>query len=169
MQGMSNIEPRLQTGCAQPYVAILVQITLHELGKANALVNEVMEWLSHKDVKIAGPLFYRYYAIGDMEKPFSIEVGFPVSAFVEGDDRVITGHIPDGTFATLVHCGHPDKLAQSFETLQNWAEAQGIRWKKYTQNNEEVWAGRFEFYMTNPADEPDLNKWRTAIAVLIEE
>jgi len=168
MEGMSNIEPRLQTGCAQPYVAIPIRVTLREWDKANALINEVIEWLSHKEVKIAGPLFYRYFVIGDAEKPFSIEVGFPVSEFVEGDWRVITSHIPDGTFATLMHCGHPDKLDQSFEALQSWADGQNIQWKKHTENEEQVWAGRFEFFMTNPADEPDLNKWRTAIAVLIK-
>lgn len=167
MQGMSNIEPRLQTGCAQPYVAIPTRVSLREWGKANALINEVTEWLSHKDVKIAGPLFYRYFVVGDAEKPFSIEVGFPVSALVEGDGRIITGHIPDGTFATFVHYGHPDKLERSFETLQSWAGGQGIRWKQHTENGDQVWGGRFDFFMTSPVDEPDLDKWRTAIAVLI--
>lgn len=169
MEGNSNIEPRLQTGCAQPYVAIPIQVTLQEWGKANALVNEVMEWLSSKDLKIAGPLFYRYYVLGDAEKPYSIEVGFPVSMLVEGDGRVITGYIPDGTFATLVHCGHPDKLEKSLEALQTWADGQSIQWKKHNEGDKEIWDGRFEFFMTNPADEPDLNKWKTAIAVLIKE
>lgn len=169
MEGMSNIEPQLQTGCAQPYVAIPIRVSLSEWAKANALINEVTEWLSHKDVKIAGPLFYRYCVVGNAEKPFSIEVGFPVSMLVEGDERVTTGHIPNGTFATLIHCGHPDKLDRSFETLQSWANNQGIRWKQHIENGEPVWDGRFEFFMTNPTDEPDMNKWRTAIAVLIDD
>ncbi|MDT3403216.1 GyrI-like domain-containing protein [Mucilaginibacter terrae] len=165
MQANSNIEPRLQTGCAQPYVAIAIQVTLKEWNKGNTLANEVKEWLQGKEAKIAGPLFYRYYVMGDAEKPFHIEVGFPVSAFIEGDSRVITGHVPDGSFATLIHCGHPDQLEQTFEVLDAWAKEQHLKWKK-SDGKKDVWAGRFEFFMN--VDEPDMNNWRTAIAVLID-
>lgn len=125
-------------------------------------------WLNDKKLKIAGPLFYRYHTICQARHHFHLEVGFPVCTPAEGDDRVVAGIIPDGTFATLLHCGHPNHIDRSFNNLQNWANGQGIKWETHHQDNEEVWAGRFNFYLTDQASEPDEGKWRTAIAVLIK-
>lgn len=169
METVANIEPILQTGCAQPYVAIAVVLNLNEWDMHDIVVKELTDWLSHNGVKIAGPLFYRYLTLGNLSTPFNIEVGYPVATEVQGNGRIITGSIPKGTFATLVHCGHPGNLNTSLEIMQCWARKQDIQWKYDQQNGKQVWAGCFEFYLTNPTNIPDKSQWRMALALLIEE
>jgi RNA polymerase sigma factor (sigma-70 family) len=76
-----------------------------------ALVGEVIGWLSRQGIEFAGAPFFRYWTIGDMDREFDLEVGVPVASVVSGDERVIAGFIPSGSYATMVHFGHPDRLA----------------------------------------------------------
>jgi effector-binding domain-containing protein len=106
-------EPKVEVRAEQPYVAIPIKTTLREWGRANALVGEVFEWLGQKGVEPAGPPFFRYWVIGDLDNKFEIEVGVLVRSAVSGDGRVISGSVPGGSYATLVHTGQPDRLVRS--------------------------------------------------------
>ena len=57
------------------------------------LWGEVFGWLGGHVVEPAGPPLIRYKVI-DMEGAMEIEVGLPVAAPIEGDDRVIGGVLP---------------------------------------------------------------------------
>jgi DNA gyrase inhibitor GyrI len=130
----------------------------------------VFEWLGQKGVECAGqPPFFRYWVIGDMDNKFELEVGVPVRNAVSGDGRVIAGSIPGGTYATLVHTGHPDRLIHSLTALQDWGISQGLEWNNRREGNDEVWGGRFEFYLTNPAEQPDLEQWSIEIAYQVRD
>jgi effector-binding domain-containing protein len=161
-----HIEPNLEHRAEQPYVAIPVEVTLREWGRANALVPEIFEWLGRNGLELAGPPFFRYWVIGDMDTEFSLEVGVPVARPVDGDGRVIAGSIPAGTYVPYVHHGHPDKLFETQEALESWAKSNGNEWQNRVEDGAEVWRGRFLFFLTNPEVEPDLNNWETEIAFL---
>jgi effector-binding domain-containing protein len=161
----SNIEPRLQTGCAQPYVAIAIKVTTAHWNDTCKLVPELTNWLDHKAIKITGPLFYRYHTLGNNVTPYELEIGFPIADDVEGDGHVISGNIPPGTFATLIHCGGREGLNGSYAMLQQWAQQQGIKWEKQGDQ----WAGRFEFCLDHPAFGHVSGHKRIAIAMLIDE
>jgi effector-binding domain-containing protein len=163
----SNL-PRLESGCSQPYIAIPILGTLQVRSEIIALMEELNTWISNRKLKISGPLFYRYWIMSYTDEPLTMEVGFPVCTAVAGDNRVKAGNIPMGTFATLVHCGHPDTINRSADLLQSWAKQQSLQCRKHRQDNHDVWTGYFEFYLTNPANEPNPQKWRTALAFLIE-
>lgn len=168
IDGAGSNLPRLESGCSQPYIAIPIQAKLQVRGEIIALIEELKTWISSRKLKISGPMFYRYWIMSHADEPLTMEVGFPVCTAIAGDNRVKAGSIPIGTFATLVHCGHPDTINRSADLLHSWAKQQSLQWQKHRQGNHDVWAGRFEFYLTNPASEPDPNKWRTALAFLIE-
>lgn len=167
MTASTHTEPKLETRPEQPCVAVPISVPMKEWGKAVALVDDVFGWLAERDIPPAGPLFFRYLTIGDMETPFDLEIGVPVAEHIEGDDRVTAGSVPAGTYATLIHHGHPDKLHDSCLALEDWANGEGIRFQTVEENGETVWSGRFEFYLTNPADEPDMDKWSTEVAYLV--
>lgn len=164
----TNIAPQLQTGCAQPYVAIAVSIKHDKWDMLDAVIIELTDWLSLNGVKVAGPLFYRYWTLENLET-LNIEVGYPVTTKVQGTGRIINGTIPKGTFATLVNCGPPGSISSSLNSIQCWADEQGIYWKHEQQNGEQVWAGCFEFCLTNPLDFADKSQCRTALALLIDD
>lgn len=162
-------EPVAGARAEQPYVSIPIELTLKEWEKANTLVGEIFAWLGEKEVQPSGAPFFRYLVIGDTEKKFKLEVGVPITSPMFGDERVITGTIPAGKYATLVHIGHPDCIGNSFTVLEEWAKDHDIEWDNQMEGEEELWGGRFEYYLTDPAVEPNLEKWSTEIAYKIRE
>lgn len=162
-------KPELQRRAEEPYVSIPIEVTLREWGRANALVPEIFGWLEKNGLTLAGAPFYRYWIIGDEERKFSLEVGVPLHKPVSGDGRVIAGTKPAGLYAVMYHQGHPDRLKESFGLLDRWAEQEGIAWANRNEGGREVWGGRFESFLTNPEEEPDLNKWTIEVAYLVSE
>lgn len=159
----------IETRTAQPYVAIPVQVTLADWGQANALVPEVFAWLGQRGIPPAGSLFYRYYIPGGMDGEYSIEVGVPVASPREGDGRVVAGEIPAGSYAVYRHHGHPDQLWEIEQQFEAWLASEGIEPDTADVGGATRWAGRFESFMTNPADEPNPDNWITEVAWRIRD
>lgn len=162
-------EPTIEARAEQPYVSIPISASLREWGTVNALVPEVYGWLAQKGIAPAGPLFYRYRVAGDWDRPFDLEVGVPVPSAVPCEGRLTGGAIPSGSYATATHNGHPDKLATSITALQDWAAREGVEFDKRREGGQEVWAGCFEFYLTDPEVEPDLNNWQIRLAYKVKD
>lgn len=154
----------VETRAAQPYVAIPVQVKLADWGQANALVPEVFGWLAARGVPPAGALFYRYHVLGGLDGEYTFEVGVPVSVPLESDGRVIAGEIPAGTYAVYRHHGHPDQLWNIEQEFGEWLTSEGLSPDTTEVDGQIRWGGRFEFFMTNPAVEPDPNNWVTEVA-----
>jgi len=169
MSAEVKIPPKIESRAARPYAAIPVTAPMREWGRVNALVPEVYGWLGQRRIAPAGPLFYRYRVIGDMDAPFELEVGVPVPEPVEGDGRVVPGSIPSGRYAVATHHGHPDGLSGTITALREWAAEQGVTWDIRREGGTEVWGGCFEFYLTDPAVEPDLGKWSIDLAYRIQD
>lgn len=152
---------------AQPYAAIPVRASLSEWGKVTTLVGEVLGWISAHGLELAGPPFFRYWTIGDHARPFSLAVGAPLDRAVPCEGSVVSGQIPAGKYATAIHRGHPDRLTSTLEALDQWLTREGIRPRHEVIDGEMNWSGRFEFYRTDPATEPDLERWEIEVAYLL--
>ena len=160
-------EPKLEQREAQAYAAIHARMPLQQLGiVAPPLNGEVLRFLQEQGVAPSGPPFFRYIVV-DMERELELEVGWPVATTFSGSDRVISGVFPAGRYATLIHTGHPSELAGATAGLFGWAEANGIRWQ--ASEDGMTWVARIEYYLTDPADEPDMTKWETELAFLTAE
>lgn len=157
-------EPRVVERQPQPYVAIKVLVTMEELGQVVPPLNgEVFEWLADHDAKPSGPPFWKFNVI-DMERQLEIEAGVTVEHSLPGDGRVLAGTLPGGSYATLVHTGHPSALIDATAALLDWGNAQGLTWDRSDVAEGERWGARLEFYLTDPAEEPDMDKWETELA-----
>jgi len=149
---------------AQPYVAISAQVTMQTLDTIlPPLAPQLFAWLGERGIPAAGPPFWKYNVI-DMDRLLEVEVGVPVAAPVDGDDRVLAGVLPAGQYATLRYTGHPDELIGVVASLREWAGQEGLTWDMTNTQEGERWAARLEIYETNPADEPDMTKWTTQLA-----
>jgi effector-binding domain-containing protein len=96
-------EPEVFTRDAQPYVAIRASVTMQTIGTVLPdLHPQVFAWLGERGIPPVGPPFWKYNVI-DMERALEVEVGAPVAAAVDGDDRVLAGVLPAGRYATLRH------------------------------------------------------------------
>jgi effector-binding domain-containing protein len=167
LQGM--VEPRIEARAERSYIAIPIEATLKEWDKVNALIEELFGWLKKKGLQPNGAPFFRYRVIGDRNKKFKLEVGIPVVNATFGDERVVAGTTPEGKYVIIDHKGHPDYIHETINMLEKWSENRGLTWDKKVENNEEVWGGRFEYYLTDPAIEHDLEKWSIEIAFKVKE
>jgi effector-binding domain-containing protein len=155
--------PEIVTRTEQPYVAITARVAMSGLPGLGARLGEVFGWLGARGLPPAGPAFFRYDVI-DMARELEMEAGVPVAAAVEGDGHVVSGVLPAGRYATLTHVGHPSELFEATGTLLDWAAAQGLTWDMSPGPDGERWGCRLEFYLTDPAQEPDMGKWETQLA-----
>ena len=125
------------------------------------LVNEVFAWLASKGIQPAGAPFWRYLVV-DMKGKLEIDVAVPVAVAPPSDKHIVVDFLPAGRYATLLHTGHSEGLQKVTAKLLSWAESKGIGW----QMNGGKWGGRVEWYLTDPASEPDMTKWQTELAFL---
>jgi effector-binding domain-containing protein len=156
-------EPHIVQRDEQQYAGIRTHATLREWSRVNALLGQLFGWLSERDIDGAGPPLYRYWTIGDEEEEFDVEVGVPVGDAVTPDEGVHAGTIPAASYVRLIHVGHPDRLGRAHDSLRRWAEDEGVQLKRTVEGSREVWSGLVEFYLTDPAVEPDPSRWRTEI------
>jgi len=157
-------EPTLEELPARPYAALRRKVTMHNIGEVLPAIHPtVFGWLAAKGIAPAGPPFWKYNVI-DMEAEMEVEVGVPVATAISGDGDVLAGVLPAGRYVTAWHTGHPSELAAATGSLLDWAAGQGLKWDKTESEHGERWASRLEIYETDPAEEPDMTKWRTQLA-----
>lgn len=158
------MEPRIEARAEQPYVSITTRVPMTALGdQVPPLNGEVFEWLASHGVQPAGPALWKYNVI-DMAHDLEVEAGVQVDGDVPDDERVRRHVLPAGRYVVARHVGHPDGLEQATGELLSWASDQGLRWDVSYVDGAERWAARLEEYLSDPADQPDMNQWVTNLA-----
>ena len=162
-KSVRNESIRLQDRAAVHYAAVRMRLSLGELGAALAkLWPEVSAWLDERGIAPAGCPLIRYHVI-DMPEA-EISVGLPIEPGSVGDGRIEVDELPAGRYAVLVHVGPYENLVQANADLQQWAADKGVAFDGC--DGSPGWAGRVEFYLTDPMDDPDPLAWRTEVAYL---
>lgn len=157
-------EPKLVERPEQPYVAIKVLVTMQELSKVIPPLNaEVFDWLAKHEGAPSGPPFWKYNVI-DMERQLEVEAGVTVQQPMQGDDRVLAGVLPSGMYATLLHTGHPKHMIDATAALLDWGDKQGLTWDRADGPEGDCWTCRLDLHLTDPAEQPDMDKWETELA-----
>ena len=155
--------PEITERAGQPYVAVRAQVTMQTISAIADRIPEVFGWLAAHGVAPAGAPFLKYNVI-DMARQLEIEAGVPVAAAVDGDGSVLSGVLPAGRYATVTYAGHPAKLADATAELLAWASREGLVFDVSETGEGERWGARLEIYLTDPASEPDMDKWETQLA-----
>jgi effector-binding domain-containing protein len=152
--------PTVETRIDQPYAAIPVRVSMDDLGSVvPPLTGQVFDWLADRGIRPAGPPFWRYVVV-DMDADLELETGVAIASAVDSDERIRTGVLPGGRYATVVHKGHPDTLVSATRNLLDWAEQRGLEWDA----NGKAWGCRLEEYLSDPAEVPDMAEWQTRLA-----
>ena len=149
---------------AAPYVAIPATLPMERFATdLPPLVPRVVGWALQHGLELSGPPFFRYNVV-NMSAPMELEVGVTVTAGTAGDDGVVSGVLPAGRYASVVHVGHPAGLMQATVDLLAWAEGKGLAFDVQPSPQGDRWAARLELYRTDPRQEPDMDKWETELA-----
>jgi len=166
---MKTTEPKLDDRTEQPYMGIRTQVPMRERGSGliPQLHGEVMTYLKKQGVAPAGAPFIRYWVI-NMPGKMDIELGWPVASALPGDDRVAAAALPAGRYASLIYIGIKNGVAGN-KALLDWGAQQGLEWDNWSTDAGDAFGSRYETFLTDPADEPDLAKWETEVAIRLAD
>lgn len=132
--------------------------------RSSLLVSEIPGFMSHafrgvthilasQGISLAGPPFAKYHHVdGDR---FSVEAGFPTTSAVLPTDDVVASSLPGGFAAVMTYVGPYDEMKPAYEALAEWI----------VRNGGTPSGDPWEIYFTDPAEEPDQQKWRTEIVM----
>lgn len=161
-------KPRLDERTEQYYLGIRTQIPMQQLGKAiPQLTDEIFAWLDRQGTAPAGAPFIRFHVI-DMAGKLDIEMGVPVASSQPGDTRVSPGILPAGRYASLVYTGVKNGVKGN-KALLDWGAEQGIVWDTYQSDKGDGFGARYESFLTDPADEPNMARWETEVAIRLAD
>jgi effector-binding domain-containing protein len=155
--------PQVTHRAAQPYAGISASVTMAAIGSVADRIPEIFGWLAARNIAPAGPPFFRYHVI-NMERQLVVEAGVPVATPVEAEGDVAAGTLPAGEFAVMTHTGAPDTLMSATSDLLAWGKERGLDWDVSPTDAGDSWGCRVEFYLTNPAEQPDPSTWQTQLA-----
>lgn len=160
-------QPRLEQRDEQPYVGIRTQVPTSKFKEIiPQFLDELFAWLGRQGVKPAGAPFMRYHLI-NMAGNMDVELGVPVATTLQGDGRIAPGVIPAGRYATLVYSGVTGITGN--KALIEWAVNNNIRWDRWDDEHGDAFRARVEYFLTDPAEEPDRNKWETEVAIRLAD
>jgi effector-binding domain-containing protein len=162
-------KPKLEDRTEQHYVGIRTQVPMEEMGSGliPRLHGEVMDYLKKQGVAPDGPPFMRFHVI-NMPGKMDIELGWPVASALPGNGRVSAGALPAGRYASLIYTGIMNGIAGN-KALLDWGAEQGLVWDTYASDQGDGFGARYESYLTDPADEPDMAKWETEVAIRLAD
>jgi effector-binding domain-containing protein len=164
---MTTTTPKLEDRTEQPYVGIRTQVSTSQFKKIiPEFLGELFGWLEKQGVAPAGAPFMRYHVI-NMAGKMDVELGVPVAAAVQGDGRIVAGEIPAGRYASLVYSGVTGIAGN--KALIEWAGKNEVKWDRWDDPNGDANRSRVEYFLTDPAEEPDRKKWETEVAIKVAD
>jgi effector-binding domain-containing protein len=156
--------PQVEQRPEKAYVGIRVVTPFRGMLRArDELLAELYQWLTSRDFEPAGPFFLRLHVI-DMEGPMDLEVGVVTTGELGGDDRVRTGVLPAGGYATLTYVDHARRANKA---LIDWARESGVALDRWDEPSGDAFACRYEAYITDPRREPRKTKWEVELNIRV--
>ena len=165
---MKMTEPKLDERKEQPYMGIRLLTHPSKLSEVIPQSHQqVFAFLSEQGVAPAGPPFIRYHVI-DMQEQFDISLGVPVASAIEGRGAVRPAVFPAGRYAALIYTGIENGIPANGALIE-WGAQHGLEWDRHEEAGGDAFVSRYESFMTDPADEPDMSKWETEVAIKVAD
>lgn len=162
-------EPRIEIRAAHPYVAVRMRVTIPFGEYLQPAWTKIHHWLTRRGIS-HGPAIIRYLTT-EMSGELDIDVGYVVDQAMRGDDGIIADTLPGGQYATLRYTGPyaGPGVYEANVALVEWAKANGIIWKTSEVDGADWWAGRVEWYLSDPETEPDPEKYQTELTFMVAD
>lgn len=161
-------EPKIEFLEAEPYVAIRRKVSMAEIPTVlPPLISEVFIWMGKEKVEGNGAPFFRYLSM-DEHNNMIVDVGIPTKIKVTGSGKIISRTFPEGDYAALTHTGDYKNLRQAHMSLDKWIKENGYK-DRGVMDDDQLVGCRVEFYVSDPATEPDPEKWVTEVCILVEK
>jgi len=112
------------------------------------LQKELRRWALGRG--LTGIYILRFHVI-DMRGMMDLEVGLKTASLLDGDERVRSGVLPAGRYASLIYRG---KGRAGHAALLDWIRAEGLAADVETAADGDHFGCRYESYLTDPKVEP---------------
>lgn len=146
----------LSEQAAQTVISIRTRSAVQDLplvlGKA---YDSLMNYLNEIGAQASGAPFVGYFNM-DMQD-LDIEVGFPVSKPLTGDNEVKPSEIPAGKQVSCLYKGPYSQIEPAYNAIMEYAAANGHTWTGVC----------YEFYLNDPVDTPE-SELLTKIVLLLQ-
>lgn len=110
----------------QRYAAVRAKTTINKVTeKVTQLLNETAEYLDSQGVKPSGPPFAVYYEVGAVV--VDLEVGYPIDAEVEGNERVRPGELPGVKAAITLYEGPHKEMPEAHRAVHMWMHENDVK------------------------------------------
>ncbi|HUS16532.1 MAG TPA: GyrI-like domain-containing protein [Chloroflexia bacterium] len=160
--------PAIEDRPAQPYAGIRTQVPMAELPTViPQLLGQVFAGLARRGVPPDGPPFCRFHVI-DMAGQMDVEMGVPVAAPLADGEGLAAGQLPAGRYAVLTYVDVARGI-EANKALLDWGAAQGLHWDQRETPAGDAFGGRYESFLTGPADSPDPAHWQTEVAIRLAD
>lgn len=149
---MPTLSIARQTVTAQPALVVRSKAARHELPMViGEGLGKVFPYALGAGLAIAGRPFARYLTMGP--GLLTVEVGMPLASPAPGAEGLEAIVLPGGPAAVAVHAGPYDQLGETYAALERWIETNGLT----------IAGPPWESYVTDPADHPNQDEWRTEV------
>jgi effector-binding domain-containing protein len=136
----------------QPTAAINLTCPTEQIGETmGQAFPKVFEAVAKAGLAPAGAPLARYFSFGSPVIEF--ECAIPVAVPFKGDGDVQPSEIGGGDAAFGLHVGPYDTIGQTWEAMMAWVTEQGCA----------PGGPGWEYYLTDPSEEPDPAKWVTEV------
>jgi effector-binding domain-containing protein len=124
-----------------------------ELG---GLFHELFDFLGRRKIAPVSPPFVEYLTLGNEE--MDIEVGTMIGEWLEGEGQITFHEMPARPVLKVTHIGPFTELKETYDAIDRWVGERGYRYAGSPR----------EYYVTDPAEEPDQSKWITLVEWPVE-
>ncbi len=119
--------------------------------KLGEIYGELMAFIQANRLKQAGPVLAIYHSYSPDK--VDMEPAIPVDRIEKPTGKIKIGELRGDEVVVGYHYGSYETLATSHQILDEWI----------TKSNKNISGACWEVYITDPATEPDTNKWLTKI------
>ena len=161
--------PEIVTRPEQAYAYVNFTVTMQQMQKpAQEGFPVLFGDLAEQGIAPVGDAFYNYRRI-NMSETLDVEAGVAVERAGADSEKVHFGTLPAGRFVQMRWHGHPDRLEQVTALLIGWVRLTEQPLDVEEKPDGDHFACRLEIYESDPAEEPDMNKWVTELAFKLKD
>jgi effector-binding domain-containing protein len=129
---------------ATPSMVIRTRCSVTELPQViGEAYQRIAAYLGSMNKEPAGPPYVGYHN-EDMQD-LDLEIGFPVSEEIQGENAIEASEIPAGRYATTIHTGPYSKFEEAYSRLTAWVTTQSLH----------PLGSAYEIYLNDPGDTLD--------------
>lgn len=139
-------------------LVIKADIPTSQVGpKMGEIYGKIFAYAGEQQIELAGPPFAVYWKF-DPQGNTVFEAGIPVGKGVTGNEEIEYKEYPSVKVVSMLYTGAYEKMEPAYLKMMDYIKNNNLKDKGVS----------WEVYLTDPAEEPDPEKYQTVINLFVE-